>query len=164
MGLKPTYPLSKTKMGNSRTKHWREKVIADPETGCWNWIGSRVDGYGVIRIDYILIRVHRLAYTEKYGPPKNLVCHHCDKRLCCNPAHLYDATYLQNGIDAGKRGRMSSGERNGQSILIPSQVLEIRKRHKFRDKENNASVLAREFGVSIKAIRHVVNRDTWKHI
>lgn len=39
------------------------------------------------------------------------VCHTCDNRICCNPAHLYVGTAASNTRDMMVRGRHSRGNR-----------------------------------------------------
>jgi hypothetical protein len=50
---------------------------------------------------------HRVAWTLTYGPiPKNLcVLHHCDNKPCCNPAHLFLGTKVDNARDMIVKGR-----------------------------------------------------------
>jgi len=37
------------------------------------------------------------------------VCHTCDVRLCCNPAHLFIGTRSDNVADCVAKGRYSNG-------------------------------------------------------
>ena len=78
------------------------------DSGCWLWIGSRnAKGYGLIRIDYVLYRAHRISYEIYVGPiPEGLVLDHvvsrgCTSTSCVNPAHLEPVTNVENQ----KRGR-----------------------------------------------------------
>jgi hypothetical protein len=54
-----------------------------------------------------VIKAHRKSYEEAYGPvPKGLlVLHHCDRKICIEPRHLYAGTYKQNMGDCIRRGR-----------------------------------------------------------
>ena len=57
--------------------------------GCWIWKGAKVNGYGVIVIDYKRHTTHRLAYLLHTGKnPPNILHHTCDRRDCVNPKHL----------------------------------------------------------------------------
>jgi Putative peptidoglycan binding domain/HNH endonuclease len=80
------------------------------EGGCWNWtgkikIGSR-GGYGIVRVNYRDVRVHRLFYERLVGPiPENLhVLHRCNNRRCVNPEHLYTGTHRDNMDDLTASG------------------------------------------------------------
>lgn len=82
------------------------------ESGCWEWTGLIVDGYG--RVGYRGVRgflAHRAVYEELVGPiPAGLtldhVCHSrddacdggsdCRHRRCVNPSHLEPVTFEEN--------------------------------------------------------------------
>jgi hypothetical protein len=68
---------------------WENKYIA-PETQCWIWKGSVVQGYGVIYEGYQTFKVHRLSYKKFKGDiPEGYIVHHvCENKRCFNPAHL----------------------------------------------------------------------------
>jgi hypothetical protein len=65
------------------------------ESGCWQWLASRVNGYGIFG-DHI--RAHRWAFTQWYGPiPDGLDLDHlCQQRGCVNPWHLEPVTSEEN--------------------------------------------------------------------
>lgn len=95
------------------------KYIVDPDTGCWNWSGSKDrDGYGRMISSMRGIRsfqfAHRASYEFYNGPIGELgsatgcVLHKCDNPSCINPEHLYLGDQLQNGLDKKLRGRVVS--------------------------------------------------------
>lgn len=92
----------------------RRKTAVDPETGCWNWMGSlQTCGYGQIRIGGSISQLaHRLSWIAHRGPlPSGLhVLHHCDNPKCCNPDHLYLGTHLDNMRDMNSRKRRRKGK------------------------------------------------------
>jgi hypothetical protein len=59
------------------------------------------------------MRVHRIMYTIVNGPVSSDldVCHSCDNRLCCNPAHLWVGTRKQNMEDCLAKARHDSMKR-----------------------------------------------------
>jgi len=70
------------------------------ETPCWIWQGT-VDakkGYGSIKIDGKMLKVHRVMYEREVGPiPEGMeLDHRCKVRSCMNPAHLEPVTGLTN--------------------------------------------------------------------
>lgn len=80
------------------------------ESGCWWWPGRpKSNGYGYVAFNRTEYAVHRVMATARLGfdlhDRSRLVCHHCDNKLCCNPAHLYIGTHTSNLLDAWRRGR-----------------------------------------------------------
>lgn len=85
------------------------RVDVKGENDCWPWKGSRnKGGYGLyLANDKRGHTAHRMAWTLLHGepPPDKFVCHTCDTRLCCNPAHLWLGTHRQNMADMVAKGR-----------------------------------------------------------
>ncbi len=83
-----------------------EKVSPEPNTGCWLWTGSIVQGYGRIGVTRRNIQcAHVVSYEMEYGPiPRGLgleIDHICRERSCVNPRHLRLGTREQNRLAAG---------------------------------------------------------------
>lgn len=79
-----------------------------PAGDCHEFAGVRNDaGYGLARHRGHNYRVHRIAYEAANGPiPDGFhVCHSCDNPPCCNPAHLWLGTDLDNAMDKIRKGR-----------------------------------------------------------
>lgn len=104
--------------------------------GCWEWTGSRRNGYGRIGIrdpKPRLLSVHRLSYEMHFGPiPDGMhVCHHCDNPSCVRPDHLFLGTHSDNMRDKVAKGRdgghrYKAGEKHRMAKLTREQVDEIR--------------------------------------
>jgi hypothetical protein len=94
---------------------------------------------------------------------KRFVLHTCDNRLCCNPNHLFLGSMRTNLLDAYTKGRKvqpRSGHAN--SKLTPEQAREIRATY---DAGGSRQVdLAKQYGVSQRAISLVVRRETYKDV
>lgn len=77
--------------------------------GCLLWRGyvDKRTGYGIIGVDWRLVKVHRAAWVVANGPiPDGLkVCHTCDVRNCIEPTHLWLGTQKENMADARAKGR-----------------------------------------------------------
>ncbi len=76
-----------------------EKIIPEPNSGCWIWTGAVAGGgYGVVWHDGRRQQAHRVLYERDAGPiPKGLhIDHLCRVRCCCNPAHLEPVTCSEN--------------------------------------------------------------------
>jgi len=90
---KPRRPLS---------ARFDEKVISEPNSGCWLWLGATMrNGYGVIglggRADGTAL-AHRVAYQTLRGdiPDGFDLDHLCRNRACVNPDHLEPVTRRVN--------------------------------------------------------------------
>jgi hypothetical protein len=143
-------------------KRFWDKVDVRGPDDCWEWIGSTgPNGYGRIgkRIGHLYL-AHRWAYFIEYGvdPGRMKVCHTCDNPSCCNPAHLWLGTTLDNNQDAMKKNRHTPGERNYQAKLTEQDVRAILKSNEFH------RVLAERYGVCRQAITHIKNGRRWAHI
>jgi hypothetical protein len=94
----------------------RERLLSGiriDEAGCWVWQRGKLPrGHGVIDVDGVTQRVHRVAYEEFVGPiPDGLqILHSCDNASCINPDHLRPGTHRENmadmeGARPGGKGR-----------------------------------------------------------
>lgn len=79
--------------------------------GCWLWTRTKApNGYGHVYDRRIkkYRGAHSVALSLSLGVQvADLIQtnHRCDVRLCCNPAHLYNGTQLENQRDMSARGR-----------------------------------------------------------
>jgi hypothetical protein len=112
-------------------RFWARVDRSDPD-GCWPWTGSTTKGYGNVRIEGAMHRVHRLAWVLTYGAIHESReidhrCHdsscrlgdHCPHRRCCNPAHLKSVTHIENM--AAERSSLGSisGARQRAKLTCP---------------------------------------------
>ncbi len=142
----------------------------NPETGCIEWTGGLVNGYGSTNVKgadgkKITKRAHRVSYEEYVGKiPEGLhVCHKCDNRKCINPEHLFAGTNLDNVRDRDRKGRGSqpSGESHNSAKLTDKKIILIRQLRRFGFAQQ---VIADTFGVHQMTISRIVNRKIWRHV
>lgn len=142
---------------------WQRVSTGDPGE-CWEWpLGRTAGGYGKVKIGGRTFTAHRVAYEFATGtaPGELQVCHRCDNRLCCNPAHLFLGTALDNNRDKTAKGRQARGETSGRAKLTEAQVVEIRRR---RDAGEKIVPLGQEFGVPHTQISAIAHRKSWRHV
>lgn len=140
---------------NLERRFW-EKVDRRSPDECWPWLAFRNEsGYGMIRNGPMMALAHRVSHVLHRGervPVGLQVLHHCDRRSCVNPKHLYVGTNSDNVRDKVTRGRShvpqpkKRGELHPMAKLSNAQVSEMRARATGRHGEGRA--LAREYGVS----------------
>ena len=138
------------------------KVAKQPD-GCWIWQAAiRPNGYGHLaasRRGIPPLKAHRVAYELTYGPiPAGmLVCHTCDVRACCNPAHLFLGTQRDNNLDKVRKGR----ESRPNAKLTPAQVKAIRERLRAGESQR---AIAREHGLDPSTISNIATRKHWRRV
>lgn len=138
------------------------------ENDCWNWTGSKTNGYGEMRIKNVNHRAHRLAWELTHGPiPDGLViCHHCDNPACCNPAHLFVGSHADNVADKVRKGRGRCGALRGEDApwakLTADQVRAIRAEYEAGGVTQVA--LGKRYGVDHTLISLIVRRKKWSHL
>lgn len=148
---------------------WSKVAITANPDKCWEWQGCVSEfGYGEIgkAKGKGFSLTHRVAYELAYGaiPDGLWVLHKCDNPPCCNPAHLFLGTDLDNMRDKVKKGRQSfsKGEKSGRSKLTDEKVLYIRER--FAKGDITKAELGRQMNISPFHIGYIVTRKSWKHI
>lgn len=148
---------------------WNSVTVSS--TGCWEWTrGTNGLGYGLLKFEGRFWVAHRLAWTLVNGPIPDclFVCHHCDNRLCANPAHLFLGTHQDNMTDMKEKGRrknICTGEQHGNSVLTAADVAFIRR--VYRPGRNCKSGpftrrrLAERFGTTGETIYRAARGENW---
>ena len=133
---------------------------------CWPWLGPIArNSYGIT--SYYGGRTwwytHRLAYAMAHGaiPDGQDVCHRCDVRRCCNPAHLFAGSRLDNMRDAMVKGRTARGRGLPNTKLSEAIVREIRR---AAAAGIQGKILASQYGVSPMTVSDILRGKTWRHV
>jgi len=140
-----------------------EKV--EKTDSCWLWrAGMNGHGYGTFSVKCQSQLAHRVSWELLRGsiPPGLDVLHNCpggDNPACVNPDHLFLGTDVENRRDAVAKGRHAVGERIHTSRLTQYQAYEILEAGLKFERE-----LAARFGVHVRTIKAILNRETWRHL
>jgi hypothetical protein len=89
------------KAGDSPENRFWKKVVVRLDTGCWEWNGSKNQGYGQFQVHpKVSIRAHRFSYEMLVGPVPDgkELDHSCRNRSCVNPSHLEPLTHRENTL------------------------------------------------------------------
>jgi hypothetical protein len=127
-----------------------------------------------------MVAAHRWSLANALGRPLrdgHHACHHCDVRLCVNPAHLFEGTQQANEDDKKRKGRTPRGARHGSSTK-PQRV--ARGSRGGRAKLTEADVVrikqlvlsqgalrshvARQYGVTTTLVSRILSRKIWRHV
>lgn len=146
----------------------KKKIILQRDkNGCFPCISHRLDNYGYcgIKINYRMIKMHRLVYClfndKQLNQIKGVVIRHlCGNRSCSNPDHLMTGTYEENAFDRKIHDTETYGERNGSAKLNDIIVMCIRDPENYMPNE----YYAEKYNVTVKAIRDIKQGRTWKHL
>jgi len=136
------------------------KIAVGNDDDCWNWRGSpNPSGYGTFNFDGQNHNAHRVAWILTNGSiPSSgtLVCHKCDNRLCCNPAHLFLGTYKDNREDSIRKGRRTeiNGHNNPRFRIPYETVCYIRK---LGNRDVKHAHIAELLNVSRSQVTKIIN-------
>jgi hypothetical protein len=153
--------------------NWFISSLDKKENGCWEWSGCRINGkYGLMVYNGGVILTHRyaLAHNLKKDITKDTyVLHSCNNPPCCNPDHLREGSHQENMTQRNTEGRLARGkqhgdkvrgEKQGQSKLTDSQVIEIRE----NTEKLSQNGLANKYRVSRWNIRRIQQGLSWTHV
>ncbi len=105
----------------SQSIFWSRVDTSGGTDACWPWT-ARVNSEGYGQFDAANksgLFAQRVAFELRVRQlvPGELVCHHCDNPPCCNPAHLFVGTHLDNNRDRHAKGRSAPIQRPDPSQL-----------------------------------------------
>lgn len=158
---------------STEERFWAKVDSSGGPDKCWPWKAFiRPNGYGSFGVSSAeRLSAHRMAWELAHGPiPKGegfhgtCVCHRCDNRVCCNPAHLFLGTQADNIADRDQKGRHRplAGTANGGAKLTDSLVAAIRVAYAVGGVTQR--VLAKRFGVAQSVVSNIVRGKAWASV
>lgn len=135
---------------------------------CWLWRGStKPSGYGQFRTRHgKVVLTHRYSYELENGSiqnPEMCVCHHCDNRVCVNPAHFFLGTRADNLADMRTKNRhfnliVMPGSKHPSAKLTEADAMAIKvDRRKLK-------YIAAQYGISMSLVWSIRAGRAWRHI
>jgi hypothetical protein len=143
--------------------------IRELDDGCWICVRAYPTRSGYTRLQVVRNRVmyrdptHRVSFEHFKGPiaPRMFICHTCDYRPCCNPAHLFQGTPSDNIKDMVKKHRGLVGELNMNARVTEAMVLSM---YQDEDCGMRRVEIARKYGVNPETVSHILTGRNWKHL
>lgn len=137
---------------------------------CWPWtaaVRNKKEGYGAFWLAGRHQPANRVALVLSgvVVPDGMEACHTCDNPGCCNPAHLFVGTRLDNNNDKVNKDRHIKGEQCWRAKLTEQQVREIRANKPEGVKRVRTGLLdqlAAKYGVTRNYISNLF-RNGWRH-
>jgi hypothetical protein len=159
VGVEQGYKLVELPFEEDR--FWRKVRINDQDS-CWEWQAATNGTYP----RYNKTSAHRYVEERTRGAMRRgeVVRHRCDNPICVNPDHLLRGTHADNHRDMEDRGRAFIPNPFVQFGVYHPRVLDFDKADQIRVRSHAGELhsdLAREYGVSTKAITRVVHGRTW---
>ena len=159
-----TLPLPNLSINDLQRILSKIRMVSSDE--CWEWKGGKRAGYGRIRIGGRkgkLYNVTRLIWRLVHGtdPIGQLVLHTCDNPSCCNPAHLFLGSDVDNSNDKVKKNRQSrppKGELDVNAKLTEENVVNI------YYASGPYESIARDYGISGVTVKNIKTSKTWSHV
>jgi hypothetical protein len=151
-------------------RFWSKVAIGSPGE-CWEWQRSRRGGgYGQFRVSVGQSpqRSSRVAWTLACGPiPDGLwVLHRCDNPPCCNPAHLFLGSAIDNHWDMTVKGRARDFRTMPYAQVVEGVRHltddEIRLARRLHDAGDSCRSIARRLGVAHTTISRLINETHWR--
>lgn len=147
--------------GQGKAQLWVAWALEQETDSCILWPFPCKHRYPTVKRDWGNMVVSREICFLTHGEPPtetHQAAHSCHTPSCCNKRHLRWATPLENSADRAKGPRYHVGARVHTARLTEEAAREI------IASSEQASVLAKKFGVSHRCVRSVRLGVSWPHL
>jgi len=155
-------------VSNEDIERFWNKVDRGDFDDCWDCHSYQShNGYPRVWLGGRQHNAHRIAWMLTNGdiPDGLCVLHRCDRRTCCNPAHLFLGTYGDNARDRHAKGRSKNvfehGPRHWNARLTETEVLQIRAMVARGVRQQDVADL---FKINTSAVSLIASRKRWAHL
>ena len=154
-------------------ERFKNLIHKNEETGCWDWLGSKDNGYGVYHVNRKKTSAHRYSWILVNGIiPKGIIIRHKCRGKCVNPEHLELGTNKDNSSDMKRDGTALIGEHHPCSKLtddivrqIKANIPPITTRILYRsERAYYLREMAVLFDTTYGCMKDIAGGRTWKHI
>jgi len=157
--------------GIDKKRAFWSKVDRSDEFGCWPYTEYKdADGYGRFHFENGPIGAHVYAWILTRGmqvPEEKMILHQCDNRFCCQPAHLYCGTQLDNMRDRAERGPkvpvhiLANPKLHEGEIWLIRRLKIVKSKSTYTRYKFSESFVAKMFKVDQSLIHLIWNSDKW---
>ena len=134
---------------------------------CWNWTGTKMtQGYAVLTIHRKIVRAHRYSWVLHFGELGDGVdiLHHCDRKSCTRPEHLFTGAGALNMADKTWKGRQAKGESTNHCKVTEQQVIWLLQNYTNEIDTSTANQLASDLGITRDSLRNILSGFRWRHV
>lgn len=117
-----------SKTCTAEMRFWGKVDKSGGPESCWPYLGFiKWDGYGWVQYKRKFMTASRFAWIATHGEIADgmHVCHRCDNPRCCNPAHLWLGTHVQNMNDRTAKGRSCGSRKLHIGRVKPKRPKEV---------------------------------------
>jgi hypothetical protein len=127
------------------------------------WRSNGMSPYTLIQVRGQRIGAHAFVCAQAHGPAPDghQAAHSCGNPRCVNKRHVRWATPKENQADRIDHGTTGRGEANPAAKLTADEVLLIRAAVEAGESKSSA---ARQYQVSVRLVRFIVQRKKWAHL
>ncbi len=141
-----------------------DNIMVDSESGCWEWMMCKRNGYGTVSRPAGRMSTHRLSYSTFVGeiPEGECVCHLCDNPGCCNPEHLFLGSQLDNIQDRCRKDRSTKGGDHPCAKISEDDAADICR--EYATGMFTQTELGDKYGIDRSQISRIIKGSRWSHI